>query len=64
MMTLQIARVSHWETQRGFNKGVPMRTPERTARTTPTILNCEGNVTSFAAADVVADAVAETVLVA
>jgi Mrp family chromosome partitioning ATPase len=39
-----------------------MRKPERMARTTPTVLNCGGSVTSFAAAEVVAEAVAETVL--
>ena len=32
------------------------------ARMTPTILNCDGSVTSFAAAEVVASAVADTVL--
>ena len=60
-MLLQIARVSHWGTQRGLKKGMPMRKPERMARMTPTILNCGGSVTSFAAAEVVASAVAETV---
>lgn len=47
---------------RGLNSGMPMRNPERMARMTPTILNCGGRVTSFAAAEVVASAVAETVL--
>jgi len=41
-----------------------MSKPERMARTTPTILNCGGSVTIFAAAEVVASAVAETVLLA
>jgi len=60
-MTLQITRVSTGGTQSDVNEDVPMRKPERTARTTPTILNCGGSVTSFAAAEVVAEAVAETV---
>ncbi len=47
---------------RGLNKRMPMRNPDRMARTTPTTLNCGGSVTSFAAAEVVASAVAETVL--
>ena len=42
--------------------GVPMRKPERMARMAPTILNCGRSVTKCAGAEVVAEAVAETVL--